>query len=33
MSLEVDIEKKFKGFNLQVRFSAGDATLGLLGAF
>ena len=32
MSLEVDIEKKFKGFNLQARFSAGDETLGLLGA-
>ena len=32
MSLEVDIEKKFKGFNLQARFSAGGETLGLLGA-
>lgn len=32
MSLEVDIEKKFKGFNLQARFSAGNETLGLLGA-
>ena len=32
MSLEVDIEKMFKGFNLQARFSAGDETLGLLGA-
>ena len=32
MSLEVDIEKKFKGFQLQARFSAGDETLGLLGA-
>ena len=32
MSLEVDIEKKFKGFQLQARFSAGNETLGLLGA-
>ena len=32
MSLEVDIEKKFKGFNLQAQFTAGDETLGLLGA-
>ncbi len=32
MSLEVDIEKKFKGFHLQSQFSAADETLGLLGA-
>ena len=32
MSLEVDIEKKFKGFQLQAQFAAGDETLGLLGA-
>ena len=32
MSLEVDIEKKFKGFHLRQQFSAGDETLGLLGA-
>ena len=32
MSLEVDIEKKFKGFQLQANFAAGDETLGLLGA-
>ncbi len=32
MSLEVDIEKKLKGFHLQQQFSAGDETLGLLGA-
>lgn len=32
MSLEVDIEKKFKGFHLQARFTAGDETMGLLGA-
>ena len=32
MSLEVDIEKKFKGFHLQAQFTAGDETMGLLGA-
>lgn len=32
MSLEVDIEKKFKGFHLQSQFTAGDETMGLLGA-
>ncbi len=32
MSLEVDIEKSFKGFELQQQFSAGTETLGLLGA-
>ena len=32
MSLEVDIEKTFKGFHLEQRFTAGDETLGLLGA-
>ncbi len=32
MSLEVDIEKTFKGFHLEQRFAAGDETLGLLGA-
>ena len=32
MSLEVDIEKKFKGFHLQSQFAAGDETMGLLGA-
>ena len=32
MSLEVDIEKSFKGFHLQQQFSAGAETLGLLGA-
>lgn len=32
MSLEVDIEKKFKGFTLDQHFSAGAETLGLLGA-
>ena len=32
LSLEVDIEKKFRGFQLSQQFSAGDETLGLLGA-
>ena len=32
MSLEVDIRKKFKGFELHNAFSAGTETLGLLGA-
>ena len=32
MSLEVDIEKKFNGFHLQAQFTAGDETMGLLGA-
>ena len=32
MSLEVDIEKKYKGFHLQSQFTAGDETMGLLGA-
>ena len=32
MSLEVDIEKKFKGFHLQSQFTADDETMGLLGA-
>lgn len=32
MSLEVDIEKKFRGFHLQAQFTAGDETMGLLGA-
>ena len=32
MSLEVDIHKKFKGFELNNAFSAGQETLGLLGA-
>ena len=32
LSLEVDIEKKFRGFHLSQQFSAGDETLGLLGA-
>ncbi|MEI2998772.1 MAG: ATP-binding cassette domain-containing protein [Senegalimassilia faecalis] len=32
MSLEVDIEKKFKGVHLQSQFTAGDETMGLLGA-
>ncbi len=32
MSLEVDIEKTFKGFHLQQQFSAGNETMGLLGA-
>ena len=32
MSLEVDIKKKFKGFELHSSFSAGNETLGLLGA-
>jgi molybdate transport system ATP-binding protein len=32
MSLEVDIEKSFKGFHLQQQFSASAETLGLLGA-
>ena len=32
MSLEVSIKKKFKGFTLDVDFTAGDETLGLLGA-
>lgn len=32
MSLEVDIRKKFKGFELHNVFSAGTETLGLLGA-
>ena len=32
LSLEVDIEKKFRGFHLNQQFSAGDETLGLLGA-
>lgn len=32
MSLEVDIEKKFKGFHLWAQFTAGDETMGLLGA-
>ncbi len=31
MSLSVDIEKHFKGFDLEVAFEAGDETLGLLG--
>ncbi|HIS39305.1 MAG TPA: ATP-binding cassette domain-containing protein [Candidatus Aphodovivens avistercoris] len=31
MSLEVDIRKAFKGFTLEVAFSAGDETLGFLG--
>lgn len=32
MSLEVDIKKDFKAFTLDVSFSAGDETLGFLGA-
>ena len=32
LSLEVDIEKEFRGFHLSQQFSAGDETLGLLGA-
>ncbi len=32
MSLEVDIKKEFKTFTLDVSFSAGDETLGFLGA-
>ena len=32
MSLEVDIHKKFKGFELHNAFTAGQETLGLLGA-
>ena len=32
LSLEVDIEKKLRGFHLCQQFSAGDETLGLLGA-
>ena len=32
MSLEVDIHKKFKGFELNNAFTAGQETLGLLGA-
>ncbi len=32
MSLQVDIEKTFKGFHLEQCFEAGDETLGLLGA-
>ena len=31
MSLEVDIKKAFRGFTLEVAFSAGDETLGFLG--
>ena len=32
MSLEVDIEKRFSDFTLDVSFKAGDETLGFLGA-
>ena len=32
MSLEVNIRKRFKGFDLDVAFSAGNETLGFLGA-
>jgi molybdate transport system ATP-binding protein len=32
MSIQVDIRKKFKGFTLDVSFSAGNGRLGLLGA-
>ncbi|MEL7597981.1 MAG: ATP-binding cassette domain-containing protein, partial [Clostridiaceae bacterium] len=32
MELIVDIEKKFKDFNVKVNFSVDERTLGLLGA-
>ncbi len=32
MSILVDIEKRFKGFNLKVQFESGEGVTGLLGA-
>ena len=32
MAIQVDIEKKLKGFHLRVKLEAGDETLALLGA-